>query len=114
MTRSIQQVFDSHQQAFETNNFEQLIGDYADDAVLLTIDGAFVGKEAIAGFFQNAFTQFPNLKINFEQTAVEGDLFLLQWSADSSAMRMPVGVGVLHIKDGFIQRQAEWFQMELK
>ena len=45
MTRSTREVFDSHQEAIETGNFEQLAGDYAEDAVLVTMDGSFIGKD---------------------------------------------------------------------
>lgn len=112
MTRTTQQVFDSHREAIETGDMEKLMGDYADDAVLLTLDGAFVGKEAIQkGFFEYQFSQHPNLRINFEKTAVEGDLFLLQWSAESDVATIPHGVAAFIMRDGKIQRQGEWFRL---
>ena len=86
MTRTTQQVFDAHQAAFEAMSLEQLMADYADDAILLTLEGAFVGKEAIQGFFANAMRTFPNFRVSFDMTSVEGDLFLLQWSGDSDDM----------------------------
>jgi hypothetical protein len=109
MTRTTQQVFDAHREAFKPINLEKLMADYADDAILLTLDGAFVGKEAIQGFFQNVIESFPNLNISFEKTAVEDDTFLLQWSGDSDVATFPYGTGSFIIRDGKIQRQAEWF-----
>ena len=38
MARTTQEVFDSHQQAIETLDFEKLAADYAEDAILLTLD----------------------------------------------------------------------------
>ena len=112
MARTPQEVFDRHQEALETGNFELLMEDYADDAVLLTIDGAHVGKEAIGrDFFGRLLTQFPDVKIAFEKSAMEGDLFLIQWSAEASAVSIPRGTAVFLIRDGKIQRQGEWFQM---
>jgi ketosteroid isomerase-like protein len=112
MSRTPHEVFDRHQEALETGNFELLMEDYADDAVLLTLDGAHVGKEAIGrDFFGRLMTEFPDVKIAFERTAVEGDLMLLQWSAEGSTVSMPRGVAVFLIRDGKIQRQGEWFQM---
>ncbi len=84
------------------------MADYADDAILLTLDGAFVGKEAVQGFFMNALQTFPNFKVSFDMTAVEGDLFLLQWSGDSDVATFPQGVATFIIRDGLIQRQTEW------
>jgi ketosteroid isomerase-like protein len=109
MARTTQQVFDAHREAFEPINLEKLMADYADDAILLTLDDAFVGKEAIQGFFENIFESFPNLKVSFEKTAVEGDIFLLQWSGESDVATFPHGTAAFIIRDGKIQRQAEWF-----
>ena len=85
------------------------MADYADDAILLTMDGAAVGREAIRGFFENVFKSFPNIKVTFDKTAVEDDIFLPQWFGDSDVATMPHGVAAFIIRDGLIQRQAEWF-----
>ena len=112
MTRSTREVFDSHQEAIETLNFEQLAGDYAEDAVLVTIDGSFIGRDAIMkDFFQTVLSQFPDVKINFEKVNVEGDICLLQWSAEASNASIPRGTAVFLIQDGLIQRQGEWFEI---
>jgi ketosteroid isomerase-like protein len=115
MTRTTQEVFDSHREAIEHLDFEQLGGDYAEDALMVTPDGTFEGREAImTGFFQAWLAKFPDTKISFDKVTMGGEICLLEWSADASAMRIPVGVGVLFIQDGMIQRQAEWFQMAPK
>lgn len=112
MTRTTQEVFDSHREALETLNFEQLMADYADDAILLTLNGSFIGKESIGvDFFQNILTQFSNLKIAFEKTAVEGDTFMLQYSAEADEATVPLGTASFIIQDGKIQRQVEWFEI---
>jgi uncharacterized protein (TIGR02246 family) len=109
MARTTQQVFDAHQEAFEAGDLEKLMADYADDAILLTMDGTAVGKEAIQGFFENVFKSFPNLKVSFDKTAVEDDVLLLQWSGDSDVAALPHGVATFIIRDDKIQRQTEWF-----
>ena len=112
MTRSTQEVFNSHQEAIETLDFEKLAADYAQDAILVTIDGSFVGREAIlTGFFQTVLAQFPDVKFNFEKVAFEDDVCLLQWSAEASAIRVPRGTAVFIIQDGLIRRQGEWFEI---
>jgi len=110
--RTPEEVFTSHKEAIETLNFEQLGADYAENAVLLTLDESFIGREAIlTGFFQTVMAQFPDVKIAYEQITHEDDLWLLKWTAEASAMTIPVGLGILVIEDGFIQRQVEWFEI---
>lgn len=112
MTRTTQEVFDSHREAIETLDLEKLAGDYAEDALLLTPDGALKGREAImTDFFQAILAQFPDMKIDFKKVTVEGDLCMLEWSGDASAVTIPVGTAVFVIQDGLIRRQGEWFQM---
>ncbi len=111
-TRTIEEVFASHQEAIETLDFAKLAGDYAEDALLVTLDGSFKGREAIlTGFFQNTMGQAPDIKIHFEKVVFEDDLCLLQWSADSSMGTIPRGTAAFIIRDGLIQRQAEWFEI---
>lgn len=113
--RTTEEVFESHREAIETLDFEKLAGDYAEDAILVTIDGSFNGREAIlTGFFQPIMAQFPDMKITFEKVAYEDDVCLLQWSAEASAMTVPRGTAVFLIQDGLIRRQGEWFEMVLK
>jgi ketosteroid isomerase-like protein len=115
MSRTPQEVFDSHQEALEKGDFQQLAADCAEDAVMLTMDGAFVGREAIVeGFFKAMLGQYPDAKIAFEKTAVEGDLLMLEWSADASAASIPRGVAAYTIRDGLIQRHAEWYEIVAK
>ena len=115
MTRDTQEVFDSHVEAIETMNLDQLAADYAEDAFMVTLDGSFHGREAIiTDFFMAWLGQFPDTKITFEKTAISDDVCLLLWSAEASKMTIPVGIGVFFVQNGMIVRQAEWFQMELK
>lgn len=112
MSRTTQEVFDSHREALETINFEQLMADYADDAILVTLNGACIGKESIQkDFFEYMFSQFSNPKIKYEKWSAEGDTFLLQWSAEADEVTIPYGTAVFIIQDGLIQRQGEWFHI---
>ena len=110
MSRSPQEVFESHKEAVQTGNFEQLIGDYADDAVLLTMDEVYRGKEGVAEFF-GILTRYTNVVVNFEDVVYGDDLVVQQWSADAEEVFAPRGVGVFLIRDGLIQRQGEWFEI---
>ncbi len=112
MTRSTQEVFDSHREAIETANWEKLAADYAEDAIMVTLDGVFKGREEIfTGFFQTILGQYPDVKINFGKTVVEDNVCMLYWTAEASKVSVPHGTAVFIIEDGLIQRQGEWFQL---
>ena len=112
MTRSTQEVFASHKEAIENGDIEKLAADYAEDASLLTLDGAFRGREAIMrDFFGAWLSKSPDFKISFDKVVFEGETCLLQWSSKTPGMTIPVGLGIFFIEDGLIKRQAEWFQV---
>jgi hypothetical protein len=114
MARSTEQVFEDHKQAILTGDFPKLIADYAEDAVLMTTGGTFVGQEAIQDFFQNLFAAHPNVRVSFDKQLVEDDIVLLEWSAESDVAKFEPGVDTFVIRDDKIRRQTMWFVMAPK
>jgi len=94
--------------ALASGDMAGLMADYADDAVVLTLDGAHVGKEAIRAFFEELFESMPNLEFSLGQVAVEGDTLLVHWSAESDTVSIPEGVDTFVVRDDRIQRQTAW------
>jgi uncharacterized protein (TIGR02246 family) len=109
MTRTSQEVFDDHRRAFESGDPDRIAADYADDAIVVTLDGPAVGKQAIRGLYEYFFTAFPNLKVDFQKTVVADDVVLLQFSGDSDVATFPQGAATFIVQDGLIQRQTEFF-----
>lgn len=114
MARTTQEVYDAHEAALAAGNLEMVMANYADDAILLTVDGASVGKEAIQSWFITALSNLPGIKFTFEKTAVEGDTAILNWSADFDFGTIPHGVAGYTIQDGMIKRHIEWFHVKPK
>ena len=114
MARSTEEVFKDHKNAILTGDFPKLMADYADDSVLMTMDGTFVGKEAIQGFFQNLFAAHPNVRVSFGKQVVEDDMLLMEWSAVSDVATFEPGVDTFVIRDDKIRRQTMWFVMTPK
>jgi ketosteroid isomerase-like protein len=78
---------------------DKLMADYAEDAIILTLDGSYVGKEAIQAFFEGLSASMSNLQSTPRGLAVEGDTLLVYWSADSDTVSIPDGVDTLIIRD---------------
>jgi ketosteroid isomerase-like protein len=110
MARSTQKVFEDHAMALASGDMDKLLADYAEDAIILTLDGSFVGKEAIRAFFEGTPASFPNLQITPVGLAIEGDTLVMYWSADSDTVSIPDGVDTFIIRDDKIQRQTVWIK----
>jgi len=80
MARSTQKVLEDHGMALASGDMDKLLADYAEDAIILTLDGSFVGKEAIRAFFEGSAASMPNLKITPGGLAVEGDTLVVYLS----------------------------------
>jgi len=84
------------------------MADYADDAVLMTMDGANVGKEAIGAYFINGASMLPNFRITSSQAQTVGDVVLMSWTADSDVATIPHGLDTFVIRDDKIVAQTVW------
>ena len=108
MARTTQQVFEHHVAALVSGDMDELMADYADDAVLLTLEGSFAGKGAIQAFFEGMLQSLSNFVPTGSEIAVEGDTLLLQWAADTDTVSIPQGVDTFIIRDDKIQRHTGW------
>ena len=109
MARSTEEIFQHHKNALANGDFPAFIADYADDAVLMTMEGAYVGKDAIQSYFVNALSAMPNSRISPTGHMVHGDLVLLTWTGVSDVATVPHGVDTFVIHDDQIRLQTVWF-----
>ena len=72
MARSTEQIYQHHMNALANGDFPALIADYADDAVLMTMEGAHVGKDAIQAYFVNALSAMPNTRARCSRLSRSG------------------------------------------
>ena len=86
-----------------------LMADYDDDSVLMTMDAAYEGRDAIQAFFTGTLGALPGLKLTGSAVNVCGEAVLCSWSGDSPAARIPQGVDSFVIRDGKIRLQTGWF-----
>ena len=103
---SIQDILDHHMEALKAGDVDEVMKDYADDAVLITGGmGAAEGSEAV----RTAFSMIPPEMFNgFEitETTIAGDAALVTWKADSLAF----GADSFAFRDGKIVAQTVIFQ----
>lgn len=112
MARSTEQVFQdhvkAHLKAHADGDFAAMMVNYADDAVLMTIDSVKVGKAAIQEYIAEVTLAMPDAKMLPLEHNVHGDFVLFTWDGVTDAMTVH-GVDTFVIHDDKIQLETVWF-----
>jgi len=113
---TVEQLLDSHNDAvFKDKDFDKIVEDYAEDAILITLFGIFKGKDEIKGFFEDFLLKMmPNMKpIESESNKllISEDTLMIRWSAESDIAKIAKGVDTFVEKDGKIWRQTACFDI---
>src|ERR1700682_740411 len=87
-------------------NFDKLMAHFTSDAEVVTPDGAFRGREAVASLYQKSFDDFPGLTVDVRASFVGRDAHCFEYSAvlsDAAANHWLVeGVNLMKLERGLI------------
>lgn len=101
-------VLDHHLAAFGAGDVDEIMKDYADDSVLLTVDGAIRGRdalrEAFAGFFSGLFAP-GTYEFTMDAVHVEGDVAYIVWHAACAPGDIRQDSDTFLVRDGVIAVQ---------
>ena len=114
MARTVMEILEHHNAAVLGNDYAEMIADYTDDAVLITISGTYAGKEAIGDALQQLMRDMPNMRGVDSPSSVlriEGDTLLLRWSAESDTGTIKDAVDTIVLKGDKIWRQTTSFNI---
>jgi len=104
--RTTQEVWEHHCKAFANADIEEVIADFAENAVYVNADKVINGKEGIRAQYDN---HFKNMEANASSTIVKetiaGEIVLFEWTFDSESVSIVDGVDTFVIREGFIQAQ---------
>jgi|GEM_PF-1256183 len=113
-SRESKNVVMHHLSAFQSNDIGAIMEDYADNAVLMTPEQSFVGKDQIHDFFVELFKTFPSegTKIEMDRFDVDNDLVYILWNGSTPFVNVRMGSDTFIIKDKLIQKQtfAGWIE----
>jgi ketosteroid isomerase-like protein len=99
------EVLDHHLAAFGAADVDQVMIDYADEAVFYTPDGPVRGAVAIREAFRRIFADvFPRegSTLELRQRLAEEDVAYIVWSAETPTARIPIGTDTFVIRNGKI------------
>ncbi len=103
--RTPQKVFQHHAEALGAEDLEGIVSDYAEDALLLTPEGAARGKEGVRQGFVKLLDDLPGASWDLPTQVYEDDILLLEWKAESEAARVEDGIDTFVFRDGLIRVQ---------
>ena len=102
---STAEVLDHHLAAFGAADVDEVMIDYADEAVFYTPDGPVRGTLAIREAFTSVFAAvFPRAGTTLEmrQRFAEGEVAYIVWSAETPTARIPIGTDTFVVRSGKI------------
>jgi predicted SnoaL-like aldol condensation-catalyzing enzyme len=102
MTRTPEEVFAHHAEALGAGDLDEIVADYADDAVFITSRGVLRGKEGVRAGFTQLLSDLPNASWALKTQIFDGDVLFLEWAADSAATHADDGVDTFVFRDGHL------------
>jgi uncharacterized protein (TIGR02246 family) len=112
MARSPQEVFAHHAQALGAGDLDEIVADYADDAVFISPSGVLRGKDGIRTAFTQLLADVPNASWDLKTQIYEGDVLFLEWAADAGATRTDDGIDTFVFRDGLIRVQTVRYTLQ--
>jgi len=114
MARTPEEVFSHHAQALGAGDLDEIVADYADDAVFITPAGVKRGKDGVREGFTQLLADVPNAKWELPTQIYEGDVLFLEWAADAARTRVEDGIDTFVFRDGLIRVQTVRYTVQRK
>ena len=112
MARTPEEVFGHHVQALGAGDLDEIVADYAEDAVFISPSGVLRGKDGIRTAFTKLLSDVPNAKWTLPTQIYEGDVLFLEWTADAGATFADDGIDTFVFRDGLIQVQTVRYTLQ--
>ena len=114
MARTPEEVFQHHAQALGAGDLDEIVADYADDAVFITPAGVLRGKDGIRAAFTQLLADVPNAEWQVPTQIYEGDALFIEWSADAEKTKVEDGIDTFIFRDGLIRLQTVRYSLQHK
>ena len=114
MTRTPEEVFAHHAQSLGAGDLDEIVADYADDAIFITPAGTRRGKDGVRAAFTQLLADMPDAAWNLKTQIYEDDVLFLEWAADAAATRVEDGLDTFIFRDGLIRVQTVRYTLQHK
>lgn len=114
MSRTPEEVFQHHAEALGAGDLDEIVADYAEDAVFITPAGIQRGKDGIRAAFTQLLADVPNAVWELKTQIYEDDILFLEWAADAAATFVEDGIDTFVFRDGLIRVQTVRYTLQYK
>ncbi len=114
MTRTPEEVLAHHAQSLGAGDLDEIVADYADDAIFITPAGTRRGKDGIRAAFTQMLADVPDAAWDLKTQIYEDDVLFLEWAADAAATRVEDGLDTFIFRDGLIRVQTVRYTLQHK
>ena len=111
MSRTPDEVFGHHATALVAGDLEEIVTDYADDALLIVQKQVFRGKDGARQVFTQLLADVPEASWEVDSTFAD-DVLYLEWKATSSERKVEDGVDTFVFTDGMITLQTVVYHLQ--
>jgi uncharacterized protein (TIGR02246 family) len=101
-------ILDHQMAAFGAGSADEVLKDFADDAVLITPDGVSKGHEAIHAAYNAMFAGLfkpGTYDFSLDEAHIDGDIAYIAWRASCATAEIPVGTDTFVVRNGKIVAQ---------
>ncbi len=103
-TRTAEEVFAHHGKALGAEDLEEIVADYADDAILVAHKKVYRGKDGARQVFTQLLGDIPQAQWQLETVFVD-DVLYLEWQATGGGHKVEDGIDTFIFRDGMIRVQ---------
>jgi hypothetical protein len=101
--RSMQELWDHHNEAVSARDVGMFLEDFAEDGVLITASRLYRGREEIAQWFQEFMEIGRGAVFDSPGPIFERNVVFIKWNMESSTHTVKGAVDTFVVKDGRFQ-----------
>ena len=105
-------MFQHHAGALGAGDLDEIVADYADDAVFITPAGIQRGKDGIRSAFSQLLADVPNAAWDLKTEIYEDDVLFLEWAATAATTKVEDGIDTFVFSDGLIRLQTVRYTLQ--
>ena len=102
--KNSQEVFESHMMAVNILNPSKVAEDYTDDAIFITPDKTYKGKEAIFNFYKEFLPNFEEFQFKTIKQETNDNVVYFVWNGKNKHLDIQLATDTYIIENGKIKQ----------